>query len=93
MYQLGGGDRPVLFRRGHSDLRQGSTAWIVGPSSALENCSVSYSGQDLESHDSAQPSGGPPTDPVYSAYTGWSDLDARPCCFRGCDINFTAGWR
>ena len=63
VYQLAGGDGPVLYRVMDSDS---TVWWSVGASSALESC-ISYSGY-LQSAGSEQP--GPPTDPAYSRQQG-----------------------
>ena len=93
VYQKGGADGPVLWRREYS---AGRTAWLVGASSALETCYRYPGGAYLGSATKYQ-AGGPPTAPAYSTEvnqyggTGWYDSDASPTCFSDCGVAVAAG--
>ena len=77
------GSGPVLYRL----YDGGTTAWLVGPSDALADCSVFNRYLRLGSNQG--PTGGAPTAPEYSAGDGSYDYDTNPTA-RG-TISVSAG--
>ena len=73
-YQSGGPDGPVLYRA-YSD--GSGTAWYVGPSDRLNDCSGGSVLYLISDSNPGRP-GGAPTAPGYSAGGGWWDYDANP---------------